>query len=105
MRQSNPAALLQVRDGAWAVSGPLDMESVPSVLRQARALFDDPSVVVDLKAVDRIDSAGLALIVNWLREAHRRAVTLRVQNIPARMASLARVCGLDKLLPAESFSA
>lgn len=85
------------------MSGSLDMASVPLVLRQAAELFATPSVVVDLKEVERIDSAGLALLVHWLRESRRRGVSIRFQNIPGRMLALARVCGLDRLLPPESF--
>lgn len=85
------------------MTGSLDMASVPSVLQQAAGLFATPPVVVDLKSVERIDSAGLALLIHWLRESRRRGVPIRFQNIPARMLSLARVCGLDPLLPPESF--
>ncbi|MGH8545957.1 MAG: STAS domain-containing protein, partial [Gammaproteobacteria bacterium] len=77
--------------------------TVPSILDRGAGMFTDSSVVVDLKAVARIDSAGLALLVNWVRESRRHKVAIRFQNIPARMLAIAKICGVDKVLPAEAF--
>ncbi|CAN5742192.1 MAG: STAS domain-containing protein [Gammaproteobacteria bacterium] len=82
----------------------MDIGTVPSILDLGAGMFTDSAVVVDLKAVARIDSAGLALLVNWAREGRRHRVAIRFQNIPARMLAIAKICGVDKVLPAEAFS-
>ena len=60
---------------------------------------DRPRISIDLAGVTRSDSAGLALLVEWLRESERLGKTITFLNMPAQMQSIARVCGLDGILP------
>lgn len=53
---------------------------------------------VDLAAVTYSSSAGLALLLAWLRAAHQVGKTLRIANMPAGMAALAQVGGLAPFL-------
>ena len=80
------------------------MRSVPVILDQAGGLFKNGAeLVVDLTKVQRIDSAGLALLVEWLRQAKRNDISIRFKNIPARMLAIAAICGLEQILPASAF--
>lgn len=80
------------------------MRSVPAILGQARGLFKNGAeLVVDLAGVHRIDSAGLALLVEWLRQAQRKGISIRFKNIPARILAIAAICGLEQILPANAF--
>lgn len=54
---------------------------------------------IDLGAVSYSSSAGLVLLLAWLRAAAQCGKTLRIRNMPAGMAALARVGGLAELLP------
>jgi phospholipid transport system transporter-binding protein len=51
-----------------------------------------------LRAVTRADSAGLALMVEWLREARRRGGRLEVVNMPDQMFGIAHMSKLDRVL-------
>jgi phospholipid transport system transporter-binding protein len=55
-------------------------------------------VTVDLRGVTRSDSAGLALLVEWLRESEIGGNTIKFVNVPAQLLSIARVCGLEDIL-------
>lgn len=82
------------------MGGVLSFESVPALSEQAEALFDGQSrVEIDLNDVQRSDSAGVALLVEWMGEAQRRAVDIRYLNVPAQMLAIARVSSLDQILP------
>lgn len=86
--------------GDWLLEGELDFFSVPDVLAATRACRpDDGSVRVDLKGVTRADSAGLALLLEWLRRAERNGCDISFVNVPEQLMSIARVCGLDEILP------
>ncbi|MGH8569868.1 MAG: STAS domain-containing protein [Gammaproteobacteria bacterium] len=87
--------------GVWHLAGVLDMASVPTLRDAADALIDTPEVLVDLCDVTRMDSAGLALLVDWQGQARGRRTKLRVRNLPAGIAAIAEVYGLDAILPAE----
>jgi len=54
---------------------------------------------VDLAAVTYSSSAGLVLLLAWLRAAAQFGKTLHIKNMPADMAALATVGGLVDLLP------
>jgi len=67
--------------------------------RSAELLWRAEQVTLDLAGVTRTDSAGLALLVEWLRLAHRKGKAIQFRNIPQQMMAVAQVVGLDKLLP------
>ncbi len=93
-------AVLESGDqGRWRLSGELDFGTVSGLLKESRAGFSDVDVIeVDLAGVTRADSAGLALLVEWLRAAERIGRPISFVNMPAQMQSIARICGLDDIL-------
>nr|VFK64220.1 MAG: phospholipid transport system transporter-binding protein [Candidatus Kentron sp. UNK]VFK71027.1 MAG: phospholipid transport system transporter-binding protein [Candidatus Kentron sp. UNK] len=83
-------------EGEFSLSGELTFASVPSLWRKAKYPFPDThGITLDLGGVIHSDSAGLALMVEWLRESNMRGATLAFQNIPTQMLSLARTAGID----------
>lgn len=91
-------------DGYFALSGDLDFSSVMALLRQSEPLFAACSkVVIDLSQVERADSAGLALLVEWLRWARRRGQRFQVLALPQALADIAEVSNITAwLLPERS---
>ncbi|MGH8576347.1 MAG: STAS domain-containing protein [Gammaproteobacteria bacterium] len=89
--------------GVWHLAGVLDMTSVPTLSDAADALVDAPEVLVDLCYVTRMDSAGLALLVDWQGQARGRRTKLRFRNLPVGIAAIAEVYGLGAALSAEAF--
>lgn len=86
-------------DGRVAISGDLTFETV-STLRErgVELLGREGDVTLDLNAVTRADSAGLALMIEWLKQAKRRDATLQVVNMPEQMLAIARMSKLDEVL-------
>jgi len=96
--QVDSARLERCGDGAWAIAGALTFATVAEL--QPRGLGDasGAAVVLDLAGIERTDSAGLALMIGWLRDARKRGVDLRLRNIPAQMLAIAATTSLDSLL-------
>ena len=93
------AQLVENGDGSWLLQGELSFASVPSVLQHAGVnMLGKEQVTVDLKGVTRADSAGLALLVEWLRESELAGNSIKFVNVPAQLLSIARVCGLEEIL-------
>lgn len=95
---------VEVRDAAgdaFEIKGPLQVATVPEVWRSSLALFSGrhQRLVFDLAGVTHADSAGLALLVEWMRESRRRDMEVHFTNIPAQMEALARASNLRELLP------
>ncbi len=57
------------------------------------------SLVVDLQGVKRADSAGLALILEWIDLAGAGGNELRFANLPESLARIAALTNLDSLIP------
>jgi phospholipid transport system transporter-binding protein len=94
------AADVVLRDGVLAVSGALTFATVPELWERSSAWVSrtDGPLTIDLTAVTRADSAGLGLLVEWLRQAASAGRRLRFANIPTQVQSLARVNGLSSAL-------
>lgn len=93
------AVLVDNGSGNWLLQGELGFDSVSSVLRHAGAnMLGSGRLEVDLTGVTRADSAGLALLVEWLRESEKTGNEITFINVPPQLLSIARVCGLDEIL-------
>lgn len=84
--------------GVYRLEGPLDFATVPGLWRQAKLRFPaGGQVEVDLGAVTRADSAGLALLLEWTRAARSRGGQVRFRNLPPQMRAIARAARLEAL--------
>ncbi|KAB7623831.1 lipid asymmetry maintenance protein MlaB [Alkalilimnicola sp. S0819] len=89
--------------GSCALSGELSVESVPGLWARGDELWRrGPELVLDLSGVRRSDSAGLALLAEWTRQARQHGLSLHYRGMPEQMRALARVSGLERLLPLET---
>ncbi len=94
------AEIRQGKKGRLEISGDLNFDSVADLWRNCQGRFLDREVLdIDLSGVRRSDSAGVALLVSCLRQAHQAGKTIRFFNIPGQMLALARVSSLDQVLP------
>lgn len=89
----------------WKVEGELTFASVPRFQDQSLEWFSAPPGVLDLAAVERIDSAGIALLIEWARRARLAGAAMKLVNVPAGMTSLSKTAGLNKILNIDTESA
>jgi phospholipid transport system transporter-binding protein len=90
------------QSGWFCLRGELTFDTVAQLLASSQALLAaSPALTIDLAGVQRSDSAGLALLIEWTRSAAARRQAIAFTNIPAQMRALARVSGLDGVLPFE----
>lgn len=96
----NGARAIVDGDGTLRIEGALTFDTVPDVLRQSAEPIQRTggAVRVDLQAVTRADSAGLALLVEWLHLARSKSRELTFVNVPEQLRSLIRVNGLEESL-------
>ena len=87
-------------EGEFKVGGDLVFETVGNLLPAGEALFrGHASVVVDLSGVQASDSAGIALLLEWLAGARGRGERLAFRNLPDPLRRIARLSNLEPLLP------
>lgn len=87
-------------EGAWRLAGEVHIDTVRALKEEAdRAYSRSPPRSVDLSGVTRMDSAGLALLTDWLRQARRlRRDPPRFLNVPEQLRGLAGLYGVGELL-------
>jgi phospholipid transport system transporter-binding protein len=81
------------------LSGPVMLANAARVLEEGRQHLAEGVRTVDLGEVTELDSALLALALAWLREARAAKRELAFANLPEAMQTLARLYGVEDLLP------
>lgn len=87
------------RGDTLVLTGELDHAGAASALQAARAWAAGAGALrVELGGVDRCESAGVALLLEWLRLARRQGGTLQLLNPPAQLRALVRFFDLEAIL-------
>jgi phospholipid transport system transporter-binding protein len=89
--------------GRLAASGELGFATATAALESGLALIaSGPAWTIDLAGVTAGDSAGLAVLVEWLSAARAGGVRLGYVAVPEQILAIARISGLEGLLVAQS---
>ncbi len=85
--------------GRYRVTGELGFATVPGIWEQSRAALDSGTeLVIDLGGVTQVDSAGLALVVEWLRWARGHGRRVSFVAVPKDLHALARISEVEGFL-------
>jgi phospholipid transport system transporter-binding protein len=98
----NTFRLIDRGDGEYGFAGELTFATVSEALEATAPLFKSEAALrFDLEGVGRADSAGVALLIEWVRRAERTGGTVRYAHLPETLKAIIRVSGVEKLLPAD----
>ncbi len=87
-------------DGRLALLGELTFETVPGLSKSLDSMVEqEPQLRIDLAELERVDSAGLALLIEWTRLARVFGHTLEFINIPQQLLAIAHLSGVERMLP------
>ena len=93
--------IVETKNGALAyLTGPIDIESSPAVRDRLIALLHAPhsrTVSIDLSGVTRIDSSGVATLIEALKIARNCKTELRLQGLRDRLRHLFEATGILSL--------
>jgi phospholipid transport system transporter-binding protein len=93
------ARLESLGAGRFRVSGVLDASTAREMLEQSEARFEQfAGLDIDLGGVGESDSAGLALLIEWLRLARQWQKEIHFANVPAQIEALARISEVEDLI-------
>jgi len=88
------------REGARiVVSGAVTLGNAAALLEEGRRHIAEGVQTVDLAEVNEMDSALLAVLLAWLRDARSRDKKLSFVNLPESLRTIAQLYGVDRLLP------
>jgi phospholipid transport system transporter-binding protein len=91
------ALSLTVKSDEWVIlSGDLTFATIN---KKATQLIDfkkiNHELVIDLAGIKKSDSAGLALLIEWLKISQKSLAQLRFKNIPTQLITLAKLSGFE----------
>ncbi|MHB1947921.1 MAG: STAS domain-containing protein [Gammaproteobacteria bacterium] len=96
---SEDKASIKLENHCLQVSGDIDFGSVVSLWNESLPLIAaSQKVVVDLSRVKSVNSAALALMLEWMKYAKRECKTILFQNLPKQLVSIATVAGIGNFV-------
>jgi len=95
----NNYTLNDLGDGRFTLSGDMSFDTVDQILHESEAPFSDyAQIEVDLSAVEHTDSAGLALLLEWITWANHTVREISFIEVPAKIIAIAETTEVEKLL-------
>ena len=92
-------ALTDEGDGRFNLSGEMSFRTAEKILRASEGPFDQHTrIEVDLSGVEKADSAGLALLLEWITWANHTVREIRYASMPERILAIAKTTEVDHLL-------
>jgi phospholipid transport system transporter-binding protein len=94
------AALVAAGPGTFRLDGPLTFDSVPALRPLGLALLGTAggALTIDLQGVPQADSAGLALLIDWLAMARSQGARLHYVGVPETLHALAELSEVGALI-------
>jgi phospholipid transport system transporter-binding protein len=103
LRQDVRVGVSEPTSGRVVVTGELTFASARDA-RQLGVLVLESSraarITIDCSGVTRADSAGLAVLLDWLAWGRRKSRSVSLENLPAPLVAIARISEVDELLSA-----
>lgn len=90
---------ITLNHNSFAVSGNLNCFNVMSVYKKSLVQLNNvPALEFDFSAVKSSDSAGLALIIEWIKYAKNSNKPIKFHHLSSHILALAKAAGLDMLI-------
>ncbi len=85
--------------GRFSLSGHMTFHTAGKILRESEIPFEEHTrIEVDLSGVEETDSAGLALLLEWITWANHTVREIRFTDTPEKISAIAKTTEVDHLL-------
>jgi phospholipid transport system transporter-binding protein len=96
---AEPGRIAPAGAGRFELAGDVGFRDAARLLAEGEAAFAGlERIEVDLAGVARVDSAGLALLLEWSLAAREGGRSITYRNMPPALASLAGISDVTELL-------
>lgn len=101
---SDRDAFVRESEARVRLQAPLRFATVPALRRRGLELIDaaGAELTIDLSGVSSADSAGLALLIDWLARARAGHKTLHYVDPPEALRALARLSDVEPLITGQA---
>lgn len=89
--------IINQSSGVYVIDGDLTFATIDKhTVKSFDFLKSAKPIIIDLGRVPCTDSAGLALMIEWIKHARHYRTQLNFRNIPEQLRNLAKLSGFDK---------
>lgn len=86
-------------EGRFALSGEMSFDTAERILKESGEPFEEHTQLeIDLSGVTLTDSAGLALLLEWVTWANHTVREIRFTGMPERVLAIAKTTEVEGLL-------
>jgi phospholipid transport system transporter-binding protein len=86
-------------NGRFTLSGNMGFGTAGQILKESEGMFEEHTrIEVDLAGVSHTDSAGLALLLEWITWANHTVREIRFLNTPEKLNAIAKTTEVEDLL-------
>jgi phospholipid transport system transporter-binding protein len=83
--------------GQFVIDGDLTFATIDKqTLKSFSFLKGAKEITIDLGRVSSTDSAGLALMIEWIKYSRHNRTQIAFKNIPEQLLNLAKLSGFDQ---------
>lgn len=86
-------------EGRFSLSGEMSFDTAERILKESGEPFEEHTQLeIDLSGVTLSDSAGLALLLEWVTWANHTVREIRFTGMPERVLAIAKTTEVEGLL-------
>ncbi len=86
-------------EGRFALSGEMTFDTAERILKKSEEPFEQHTQLeIDLSGITMSDSAGLALLLEWVTWANHTVREIRFKGMPERVMAIAKTTEVERLL-------
>ena len=86
-------------EGRFTLSGAMNFSTAGKILMDSEELFEQHTLLeVDLSGITHTDSAGLALLLEWITWANHTVREIHFGGMPEKIDAIAKTTEVDNLL-------
>ncbi len=90
-------------ESRFRVSGDMTFATTRKLLADSKELFKEAKQLnLNLADVDHADSAGLALLLEWIAEAKQMGGEISIEGMPESLLAIAKMCKMEDTLKSVS---
>jgi len=91
--------LKDLGDGRFSLSGRMTFDTAGDILQKSEELFEPHTLLeIDMSGITQTDSAGLALLLEWITWANHTVREIRFEGMPEKINAIARTTEVESLL-------
>jgi phospholipid transport system transporter-binding protein len=90
----------RMENNRYLLTGVLSFNTISQIQDDIESMTKQGSeIILDLAGISRVDSAGIVVLLEWMKLARESGKQILFTNIPQQLLDIARVSALDGILP------